>query len=70
MKRRAFITLLGNFAAMRMSPFGTSRHFVATQQFGRFRSEADIDGAALTESGFMNHALRASIASSVAETIA
>jgi hypothetical protein len=36
----------------------------------RFRSEADIDGAALTESGFMNHALRASIASSVAETIA
>jgi hypothetical protein len=23
--------------------YGTSRHFAATQQFGRFRSEADID---------------------------
>jgi hypothetical protein len=29
--------------------FGTSRHFVATQQFGRFRSKADIQRAALTE---------------------
>ena len=26
-----------------------SRHFVATQQFGRFRSKADIQRAALTE---------------------
>jgi hypothetical protein len=25
-----------------MSLAGPSRHFVATQQFGRFRSEADI----------------------------
>ena len=27
---------------------GTPRHFVATQQFGRFRSEADIQQAAMT----------------------
>jgi hypothetical protein len=26
----------------RKSPIGTSRHFAASQQFGRFRSEADI----------------------------
>ena len=26
-----------------MSPNGPSRHFAATQQFGRFRSEADIE---------------------------
>jgi small-conductance mechanosensitive channel len=32
-----------------MSVAGTSRHFVATQQFSRFRSEADIQRAALTE---------------------
>ena len=32
-----------------MSPIGPSRHFVAAQQFGRFRSEADIQRAALTE---------------------
>jgi len=25
-----------------MSPVGTSRHFAAAQQFGRFLSEADI----------------------------
>jgi hypothetical protein len=25
-----------------MSPLGTSRHFAATQYFGRFRGEADI----------------------------
>jgi hypothetical protein len=25
-----------------MSGFGTSRHFAATQHFGRFRGEADI----------------------------
>ena len=31
-----------------MSGFGTSRHFAATQQFGRFWSEADIQRAALT----------------------
>jgi hypothetical protein len=27
----------------RLSAFGTSRHFVAAQQFGRFRSKADIE---------------------------
>jgi hypothetical protein len=32
-----------------MSPCGTSRRFAATQQFSRFRSEADIQRAALTE---------------------
>jgi hypothetical protein len=32
-----------------MSPLGPSRHFVVTQQFSRFRSEADIPRAALTE---------------------
>jgi hypothetical protein len=26
----------------RKPPIGTSRHFAASQQFGRFRSEADI----------------------------
>src|SRR5665811_628143 len=31
-----------------MSLHGTSRHFAATQQFGRFWSEADIQRAALT----------------------
>src|SRR5215475_9483071 len=32
-----------------MSAHGPSRHFAATQYFGRFRREADIDGrAALT----------------------
>jgi len=25
-----------------MSPIGTSRHFAATQYFGRFRGEADM----------------------------
>ena len=28
-----------------MSEFGPLRHFAATQQFGRFRSEADIQSA-------------------------
>jgi hypothetical protein len=28
---------------MHKSPSGTSRHFAAAQQFGRFRSEADIE---------------------------
>jgi hypothetical protein len=37
------------FAAMHESGYGTSRHFAATQQFSRFRSEADIQRAALTE---------------------
>jgi len=32
-----------------MPPAGTSRHFAATQQFGRFRMEADIHRAVLTE---------------------
>jgi hypothetical protein len=27
-----------------MSAIGPSRHFAASQQFGRFRSEADISG--------------------------
>ena len=31
------------------STHGPSRHFAATQQFSRFRSEADIQRAALTE---------------------
>jgi hypothetical protein len=29
-----------------MSPIGTSRHFAAAQQFGRYRGKADIDQAA------------------------
>jgi hypothetical protein len=36
------------FLAMRSEAFGPSRHFAATQQFGRFR-KADIQRAALTE---------------------
>jgi hypothetical protein len=32
-----------------MSLIGPSRHFVAAQQFSRFRSEADIRPAALAE---------------------
>ncbi len=32
-----------------ISESGPSRHFAATQQFGRFQSEADIQRAALTE---------------------
>jgi hypothetical protein len=30
------------FAALHMSAYGTSRHFTAPQQFGRFQTEADI----------------------------
>jgi hypothetical protein len=37
------------FGAVHMSANGTSRHFAATQQFSRFRSEADIGSAALAE---------------------
>jgi hypothetical protein len=37
------------FAAGSMSGYGPSRHFAATQQFGRLRSEAGIQRAALTE---------------------
>ena len=37
------------FAAVHMSLSGTERRFAATQHFGRFRSEADIDRVALTE---------------------
>ena len=37
------------FAALHESGIGTSRQFAATQNFGRFRNEADIDRAALTE---------------------
>ena len=33
----------GAFAAVHMSLDGTLRQFAATQHFGRFRSEADID---------------------------
>ena len=36
------------------STHGTSRHFAATQQFSRFRSEADIQRAAFTVSDFMS----------------
>jgi hypothetical protein len=32
-----------------MTACGTSRHFDATQQFSRFRSEADIQRAAIPE---------------------
>jgi hypothetical protein len=32
-----------SIAAVHESAFGTSRHFAATQYFGRFRSEADIE---------------------------
>src|SRR5712691_3497391 len=35
------------FAAVQESVVGTSRHFAATQQVGRFRSEADIQQATL-----------------------
>ncbi len=38
------------FVAEHESGFGTSRHFAAAQQFGRFRSEADIEP--LTELDF------------------
>jgi hypothetical protein len=31
------------FAAAHMSPLGTSRHFTALQQLGRFRGNADIE---------------------------
>jgi hypothetical protein len=32
-----------------MSEFGPLRHFMATQQFSRYRCEADIQRAALTD---------------------
>ena len=35
------------FSAVHMSPIGTSRQFATTQQFGRFRGEADIRRARL-----------------------
>src|SRR5438874_1326614 len=38
-----------DFAAVHMSLPGTSRHFAAPQRFGRFRSKAVIERAALTE---------------------
>jgi hypothetical protein len=38
-----------SFATVLNDAIGTSRHFVATQQFGRFQSEADIQRAALKE---------------------
>jgi hypothetical protein len=38
-----------SFAAMHESGTGTSRHFAVTQQFSRFRSEADIQRAALAK---------------------
>jgi hypothetical protein len=52
MKQREFITLPGgahDLLHLLTTACGTSRRFVATQQFGRFRSEADIKQAALTE---------------------
>ena len=33
----------GLFAALHMSPCGTSRHFAAAQHLSRFRSKADIN---------------------------
>ena len=36
-------------SAISMSGSGTSRHFAATQQFSRSRSEADIQRAARAE---------------------
>jgi hypothetical protein len=42
MKRRAFITLLGNFAALHMSPIGTKRTSQDVGPFVRFRGEADM----------------------------
>jgi hypothetical protein len=39
------------FAAAHESAVGPSRRFPATQQFGRFRSEADIQQAALIARG-------------------
>jgi hypothetical protein len=44
-----FLKHRGTVAALLMSAQGTSRHFAATQQFSRFRSEADIGSAALAE---------------------
>jgi hypothetical protein len=44
------VTEYENLLQVRMSPFVTSRHFAAAQQFGRFRSEADIEP--LTEPDF------------------
>jgi hypothetical protein len=35
------------FLAVRSEAFSPSRHFATTQQFGRFRSKADIQRAAL-----------------------
>jgi len=40
----------GNRVIPAMSAIGTSRHFATAQQFGRFRSEADIEP--LTEPDF------------------
>ena len=40
--------MMGLFA-VHMSPPGPSCHFAVTQQCSRFRSEADIQRAALTE---------------------
>ena len=41
-----------------MSASGPLRHFAATQQFGRFRSEADIQRAALAATSQMSQARR------------
>ena len=43
----------GDRMRLPMAAFGTSRHFVAAQQFGRIWSEADINHRA----GFIRHAL-------------
>jgi hypothetical protein len=42
------VFLFALFAASALVANGTSRHFAATQQFGRFRSEADIQRAEFT----------------------
>jgi hypothetical protein len=42
-----WIDLIAAFRFASMSLIGPPRHFAATQQFSRFRSEADIQRAAL-----------------------
>jgi hypothetical protein len=41
------------FAAVRESGNGTSRHFHATGQFGRFRAEADIRPSQMSTRGLV-----------------
>jgi hypothetical protein len=48
MKRRAFITLLGNFAALHMSPIGTKRTFPVPPIHVRFRGESGHAASEIT----------------------